>query len=93
MPIVSPDALRRLAFDVFAATGIPAADARIVADHLVNSHLAGHDSHGTWFLPSYARSMKQGYVPWEDRQVVRETMEGNLRGVLATLTADEVGAT
>lgn len=73
MPIVSPDALRRLAFDVFAATGIPAADARIVADHLVNSHLAGHDSHGTWFLPAYARSMKQGYVPWEDRQVVRET--------------------
>ncbi len=72
MPIVREDVLRALAFDVFAATGIPEADARIVADHLVDSHLAGHDSHGTWFLPSYARSMKKGYVPWEDRQIVRE---------------------
>lgn len=72
MPIVREQTLRELAFDVFAATGIPADDARIVADHLVNSHLTGHDSHGTWFLPAYARSMKKGYVPWEDRDIVRE---------------------
>lgn len=72
MPIVREEVLRPLATDIFAATGIPAADARIVADHLVNSHLCGHDSHGTWFLPGYARAMKKSYVPWEDREVVRE---------------------
>ena len=72
MPIVREDVLRTLAFDIFSATGVPVEDARIVADHLVNSHMAGHDSHGTWFLPGYARSMKKGYVPWEDREIVRE---------------------
>ncbi len=72
MPVVREEVLRTLAFDVFAATGIPSDDARIVADHLVNSHLAGHDSHGTWFLPNYARAMKKGYVPWEDREIVRQ---------------------
>ena len=72
MPIVREDVLRTLAFDIFSATGVPVEDARIVADHLVNSHMAGHDSHGTWFLPGYARSMKKGYVPWEDREIMRE---------------------
>ena len=72
MPTIQQDVLRRLSYDIFSATGIPQDDARIVADHLVDNHLAGHDSHGTWFLPGYARSMKQGYVPWEDRQVLRE---------------------
>jgi uncharacterized oxidoreductase len=72
MPIVREQTLRPLAHDIFAATGIPEADARIVADHLVNSHLAGHDSHGTWFMPGYARAMKSNYVRWEDREIVRE---------------------
>lgn len=72
MPVVREDVLRNLVNDIFASTGIPSEDAQIVADHLVNSHLTGHDSHGTWFVPAYARAMKQGYVPWEDRQVLRE---------------------
>ena len=72
MPIVPQAVLRQLAVDIFSATGIPDDDARIVADHLVDSHLLGHDSHGTWFLPSYARSMKKGYIPWEDRDLIRE---------------------
>ena len=72
MPIVQQDVLRQLSFEIFNSTGIPADDARIVADHLVDNHLAGHDSHGTWFMPGYARSMKDNYVRWEDRQVVRE---------------------
>ena len=73
MPIVREEVLRPLAFDIFAAAGIPEEDARIVADHLVDSHLAGHDSHGTWFLPGYARQMRDRYVRWEEREVVRDT--------------------
>ena len=72
MPVVQHDALRQLSFEIFSATGIPAVDARIVSDHLVDSHLAGHDSHGTWFLPGYARAMKARYVRWEEHEVVRE---------------------
>lgn len=72
MPIVRQESLRQYAFEIFKATGIPEADARIVGDHLVDSQLAGHDSHGTWFIPSYAQGMKKNYVRWEERQVVRE---------------------
>ena len=72
MPLIQQDTLRQLNFAIFKATGIPEDDARIVADHLVDSHLAGHDSHGTWFLPGYARGMKDHYVRWEEHQVVRE---------------------
>jgi LDH2 family malate/lactate/ureidoglycolate dehydrogenase len=72
MPLVQHDVLRRLAIDIFKAAGIPEEDARIVGDHLVDSHLAGHDSHGTWFIPSYVQGMRQGYVRWEARQVLRE---------------------
>ena len=72
MPLVRQETLRQYAFDIFKATGIPEADARIVSDHLVDSQLAGHDSHGTWFIPSYAAGMKKNYVRWEERQVLRE---------------------
>ena len=70
--IVQQDILRQLSFDIFAATGIPVDDARVVSDHLVNSHLAGHDSHGVWFMPGYARGMMRGYVAWDEREVLRE---------------------
>ena len=72
MPIVQQEPLRQLAFEIFKATGIPTDDARIISDHLVDNHLAGHDSHGVWFIPGYARSMQDNYALWEDREVVRE---------------------
>jgi uncharacterized oxidoreductase len=72
MPLVPQETLRQCAFEIFRATGIPETDARIVGDHLVDSHLAGHDSHGTWFIPSYVQGMRKNYVRWEGRQVVRE---------------------
>lgn len=37
-------------------------EARLVADHLVSANLAGHDSHGVGMLPSYIRSLSQGYL-------------------------------
>ena len=57
MPIVQHAVLNDLIFRVFHATGIPESDAYVVASHLVNSQLYGHDSHGTWFTPAYARGM------------------------------------
>ena len=98
MPIVREEVLRPLAFDIFAATGIPAEDARIVADHLVDSHLAGHDSHGTWFLPGYARQMRSRYVGWDEREVVRDTpcltvIDGRgANGIVAVTRAADLAA-
>ena len=73
MPIVQQGVLRSLCFQIFQAAGIPEEDARMVSDHLVDSHLAGHDSHGTWLLPGYVRGMVERYVRWEAHEVVRET--------------------
>src|SRR5438093_13013232 len=64
--------LRELSFRIFQAAGMPEADARIVADHVVNSNLVGHDSHGVWNLPRYVRGIQRRYVPWEEREVLRE---------------------
>ncbi len=72
MPIVQENVLRRLSHEIFAATGVPEDDARIVADHVVDNNLVGHDSHGTTFLPRYARRMKSDYQRWEDREVLHE---------------------
>ncbi len=72
MPVIKEDLLRKISRDVICATGIPQDDALIVADHVVNNHLAGHDSHGTWFLPRYARAMKRGYRRFEEHEVLRE---------------------
>ncbi|MSR84709.1 MAG: Ldh family oxidoreductase [Candidatus Latescibacteria bacterium] len=98
MPIVRQEALRQYAFEIFKATGIPETDARTVSDHLIDSQLAGHDSHGTWFIPSYAQGMKKNYVGWEKRQVVRENASlvildckgGN--GIVAVTRALELAA-
>jgi uncharacterized oxidoreductase len=98
MPVVQHHLLRDLVLRVFQATGIPSADARIVADHLVESHLCGHDSHGTWFVPSYARAMHQRYARWEDHQVVRDTPVLRIidakgaNGIVAVTRALEIAA-
>ena len=73
MPVVQHDVLKDLCYRIFAATGIPADDALIVADHVVESHLHGHDSHGTWLVSGYARGMRDNYVRWEETEVVRDT--------------------
>jgi hydroxycarboxylate dehydrogenase B len=72
MPTIQHVPLRDLSLRIFLAAGMPEADAHIVADHLVNSNLVGHDSHGVWHLPRYARAVQRRYVPWEEREVLRE---------------------
>ena len=72
MPVIKEEVLRKISRDVFCATGIPQDDAHIVADQLVNNHLVGHDSHGTWFLRMYADRMKSDYRRWEDHEVLRD---------------------
>src|SRR5215469_7186073 len=65
--------LRTFTVDFLRAGGSTADEARIVADHLVNANLAGHDSHGIGMLPHYTRNLRAGtLVPNQTPRVVQE---------------------
>lgn len=57
---ISPDQLVRLATDILTAHDVPAADAALVADSLVQSDLWGHQSHGLLRLPWYVERLRSG---------------------------------
>ena len=75
-----PDFLTRIARSLFEASGCSAEDAATVADHLVESSLFGHDSHGTIRIYEYVDQMADGtFDPAGKTAVVRE------RGAMAVL--------
>jgi uncharacterized oxidoreductase len=74
MPSIRADGLKKLGIALFAAVGVPPADAELVADHLVESSLLGHDSHGPLRFPQYVEMVRQGtVVPGAPTQVLRAT--------------------
>jgi uncharacterized oxidoreductase len=60
MPLIESAKLTAIAHRVFAAAGSAEAEAQIVADHLVEANLKGHDSHGVGMIPSYLRNLGAG---------------------------------
>ena len=74
MPTVTADALRRIGYAFFAAVGCRPADAKTVTDHLVQSNLFGHDSHGMVHMERYGRAVReeQRVDPRAVPEVVRE---------------------
>ena len=54
-----------------------------MADHLIASNLAGHDSHGIGMIPSYIRSFSQGHL-----QINRHAKVVNDAGAVITLDGD-----
>jgi uncharacterized oxidoreductase len=60
--LVQHEALRALGRAMLTAMGSDADEAAIVADHLVDANLAGHDSHGVGLLPMYVRDWRAGHV-------------------------------
>jgi uncharacterized oxidoreductase len=81
--VVPHDRLRRIAGGIFVAAGATAADAKIVADHLVEANLAGHDSHGVGMIPQYVRGILGGvlepkaHAKIEDRGGAVIAVDGN----------------
>ena len=74
MPTFSAAVLRQLAHDLFTAAGVPADDAAIVANSLVDANLCGHDSHGMLRVPQYLDFLKQGiFKPGVAMEVLSET--------------------
>ena len=65
--------LKTLTRDVFVAQGVPENEAEIVAEQLVDSNLAGLDSHGVVRIPLYSRWIQQGTIhPGAPISVIRE---------------------
>jgi uncharacterized oxidoreductase len=56
------DVLREFAAALFHNGGVRDADARIVAGHLVEANLAGHDSHGVTRIAQYLAAIRSGEV-------------------------------
>src|SRR5258706_3185498 len=54
------EALKRFATEVFARTGMPKADAAVVADVLVWANLRGVDTHGVLRIPRYVDLIETG---------------------------------
>jgi uncharacterized oxidoreductase len=74
MPLRNATELIELSRRIFVANGVGESVARRVAESLVDSNLAGHDSHGVIRVPTYVEMVKDGRVnPRAEPRVVRET--------------------
>jgi uncharacterized oxidoreductase len=91
MPVVPHDALRKFVYDIYIAAGGVEEDARIVSDHVVESNLVGHDSHGVINAPGYIGGMKGGPSA-KKLEIVRETHASaviNANGALGMVAAQK----
>jgi uncharacterized oxidoreductase len=73
MPIFRPQELRNIGYQLFRAAGCSEADTRAVVDHLVESNLFGHDSHGAIRFYEYAAAVREGrFNPSAKPKIERE---------------------
>lgn len=98
MPRFSADSLRTIGIELFQAAGCSGADARTVAEHLVESNLFGHDSHGAIRMYEYVQAIREGrFNPTAKPRIAQETPStavvdaggamGPVGGTFATRTA------
>ncbi len=74
MPVKSAGELRAVAERVLRNAGADEAAAARVAQGLISSNLAGHDSHGAQLLLAYANAIREGQVvPTARPELARET--------------------
>jgi len=74
MPIVFCQELEDLVSTIFLSSGASVENSRIVANHLVESNLAGHDSHGVLRVPQYVDAIRnREIVPDAKPQLIHET--------------------
>ena len=55
--IIQAESLKRLVKAILKIGGSSDDESQVVAEHLVRSNLAGHDSHGVGMLPIYLRML------------------------------------
>src|SRR5262245_9159414 len=62
MILIDHRELHGIALRVFEAAGSNADEARLIADHLIEPNLRGHDSHGVGLIPNYLQHLENGTV-------------------------------
>jgi len=62
MPAILPDRLKSFVGAILSASGSNDYETKIVADHLVEANLKGHDSHGVGMIPLYIDDRKAGIL-------------------------------
>lgn len=79
MPTFAAADLEQLASQLLQGAGTPADLAAIVADHLIEANLAGHDSHGVLRVLQYVDFVERGEIkPQEKTRVVERFAAGAL---------------
>lgn len=74
MKTLNPVALKSMISNLFARAGCGDDEAMVIADHLVEANLAGHDSHGAIRVPIYLQWMQEQKVfPGKSLQIVVDT--------------------
>ena len=74
MPTLSADQLHQCTTAAFLNAGVPAPDARLIADLLLKANLEGHDSHGVVRIPSYIAGIERGHIrPGAELEILDET--------------------
>jgi uncharacterized oxidoreductase len=72
--LIDHQELRTIAGRIFEAGRSTPEEARIVADHLVEANLRGHDSHGIGMIPRYIYNLHRGTVsPNEKGHIASES--------------------
>ena len=72
--IINQATLRDFARKLVTAGGSTAAEADIVADHLIEANLRGHDSHGVGMLVAYVKDFEAGTLrPNQAPEVISDT--------------------
>jgi uncharacterized oxidoreductase len=61
--IVEAPRLEAMVRRIFAGAGSSEREAMLIARHLVESNLRGHDSHGIGMIPIYVENMRAGVMP------------------------------
>lgn len=82
---VNHENLNRFVQAIWLHAGSTSREAELVADHLIQANLAGHDSHGVGMIPSYMASLAQGYLQLNGHARI-------IRDAGAVLTLDGGGA-
>ena len=74
MPTLTGERIYMIAYRLLCAAGALEGHASIVANHLADANLAGHDSHGFILIPNYLHEIKEGRVdPRGQPEVVAES--------------------
>jgi hydroxycarboxylate dehydrogenase B len=60
MPLIYHADLHGITLRIFEAAGSAPEEARVIADHLIEANLRGHDSHGVGLIPNYQQHLAAG---------------------------------